>query len=188
MRWIHHPAQLVAGDVCFMLNCGRLISPEQLALHRHNLVVHASDLPKGQGWSPMTWQILEGASRIPITLFEAIAELDSGPIYLQQQLHLQGHELVNEWRSLLAQATKELCLEWLDRHHEVVAAAWPQLGEPSRYERRRPIDSQLDPEGTLAEQFNLLRVVDNQNYPAFVRLGGRSFQIHVLGENDESKN
>ena len=188
VRWIHHPAQLVAGDVCFMLSCGRLISPEQLALHRHNLVVHASDLPKGQGWSPMTWQILEGASRIPITLFEAIAELDSGPIYLQQQLHLQGHELVNEWRSLLAQATKELCLEWLDRHHEVVAAAWPQLGEPSRYERRRPIDSQLDPEGTLAEQFNLLRVVDNQNYPAFVRLGGRSFQIHVLGENDESKN
>ena len=63
----------------------------------------------------MSWQILEGVSRIPVTLFEAVVELDSGPIYLQQYLHLQGHELVNEWRSLLAQPTNELCLEWLDR-------------------------------------------------------------------------
>jgi methionyl-tRNA formyltransferase len=30
--------------------------------------VHESALPQGQGWSPMTWQILEGASPIPVTL------------------------------------------------------------------------------------------------------------------------
>ena len=186
VRWIHNFAQLAVGDVCLFLSCGRLISAEQLALHRHNLVVHASDLPKGQGWSPMSWQILEGVSRIPVTLFEAVVELHSGPIYLQQHLQLQGHELVNEWRSLLARATNEICLEWLDRYREVMAAAQPQLGEPSYYERRRPIDSQLDPERTLAEQFNLLRVVDNKNYPAFFSMSGRTFSIQVLGENGNS--
>ena len=50
---------LVAGDICILLSC-ELLDKEQLALHKHNLVVHESDLPKGQGWSPMTWQILEG--------------------------------------------------------------------------------------------------------------------------------
>ena len=44
----------------------------------------------------MTWQVLEGASSIPITLFEAVVELDAGPIYLQQQITLQGPELMEE--------------------------------------------------------------------------------------------
>ena len=86
VRWIHDPCQLASGDVCLLLSCGRMLSAEQLALHCHNLVVHESALPQGQGWSPMTWQILEGASSIPITLIEATAALDAGPIYFQQQI------------------------------------------------------------------------------------------------------
>ena len=56
------------------------------------------------------------------TLFESVAELDAGPIYLQKQIDLQGHEFVEEWRVLQAQATLELCLAWFDRHRE----CWPQ--------------------------------------------------------------
>ena len=186
VRWIHNPEQLSAGDVCLLLSCGRLLSADQLALHRHNLVVHESDLPQGQGWSPMTWQILEGASCIPITLFEATAELDAGPIYLQQQIQLRGPELVEEWRAMQAKATLELCLAWLDRYQEIVAAARPQSGEPTHYHRRRPADSQLDPERSLVEQFNLLRVVDNQDYPAFFNWRGRSFQIHIVRKNGDN--
>ena len=51
VRWIHHPAQLAAGDVCLLLSCGRLLSADQLALHRHTLVVHESALPQGPGWT-----------------------------------------------------------------------------------------------------------------------------------------
>ena len=179
VRWIHHPAQLAVGDVCLLLSCGRLLTAEQLALHRHNLVVHASALPQGQGWSPMTWQILEGASTIPITLFEATVDLDAGPIYLQQRIDLRGHELVEEWRVLQAQATVELCLAWFDRHRELLAAAQPQQGEASHYRRRRSADSELDPHRSLAEQFELLRVVDNERYPAFFHWGNRRFSLQV---------
>lgn len=182
VRWIHHSAQLAAGDVCLLLSCSRLLSAEQLALHRHNLVVHESALPQGQGWSPMTWQVLEGASTIPITLFEAVPQLDAGPIYLQQQIDLQGSELVEEWRALQAEPTLELCLVWLNHYHAVVAAAQHQLGEPSHYSRRRPADSQLGPERSLAEQFNLLRVGDNQSYPAFFHLGGRRYSVQIRSD------
>ncbi len=188
MRWIHDPSQLASGDICLLLSCGRLLSAEHLALHRHNLVVHASALPRGQGWSPMTWQILvEGASTIPITLFEATAELDAGPIYMQQQIELQGHGLVEEWRALQAQVTFELCLAWFDRYRVVVAAAQPQHGEASYYRRRRPADSQLDPERSLAEQFNLVRAVDNQSYPAFFPWRGRRCIIHVRSDGADAK-
>ena len=182
VRWIHTPSALCSGDVCLLLSCGRLLSSQQLALHRHNLVVHGSALPQGQGWSPMTWQILEGGSSIPITLFEAVADLDAGSIYLQQKIALQGHELVEEWRVLLAKATSELCLAWFDRHQEVVNAAQLQHGEASHYRRRRPADSQLDPELSLAEQFNLLRVVDNQSYPAFFHWRGRRYILNLQSD------
>ena len=179
VRWIHTPAALFPGDVCLLLSCGRLLSSRQLALHQHNLVVHASALPQGQGWSPMTWQILEGANSIPITLFEADADLDAGSIYLQYQMALQGQELAEEWRVLLAQATSDLCLAWFDRYKEVVSSFQPQQGEASHYRRRRPADSELDPERSLAEQFNLLRVVDNKSYPAFFHWRGREYVLQV---------
>ena len=118
VRWIHTPSALGAGDVCLLLSCGRLPSSQQLALHRHNLVVHASALPQGQGWSPMTLQILEDASSIPITLFEAVADLYAGSIYLQQKIALQGQELAEEWRVLLTLATSDLCLAWFDPYEE----------------------------------------------------------------------
>ena len=179
VRWIHNSAQLAPGDVCLLLSCSRLLSADQLALHRHNLVVHESALPYGQGWSPMSWQILEGASSIPITLFEAVSDLDAGPIYLQQQITLHGDELVEEWRALQAKATLELCLAWFDRYQEVVSAAQPQHGEPTFYRRRRPADSRLSPELSLAEQFNLLRIVDNKDYPAFFHWLGRRYSVQI---------
>jgi methionyl-tRNA formyltransferase len=168
--------------VCLLLSSGRLLNADQLALHRHNLVVHESALPQGQGWSSMTWQILEGASSIPITLFVAVADLDAGPIYLRKQIAPQGHELVDEWRSLQARATFYLCLDWFDRHHEVVAALKPQYGEASHYRRRRPTDSRLDPELSLAEQFNLLRIVDNQRYQASFLWRGRRYILNLQSE------
>ena len=74
---------------------------------------------------------------------------------------------MDECRALQARDTFDLCLTWFDRHHEVVQAAQPQCGDVSFYPRRRPADSRLDPELSLAEQFNLLRVVDNQLYRPF---------------------
>ena len=130
----------------------------------------------------MTWQILDGASSIPVTLFEAVADLDSGPIYLQQEITLQGHELVDEWRALQARTTLDLCLTWFDRHHEVVKAAQPQCGDVSCYPRRRPSDSQLDFELSLAEQFNVLRVVDNGRYPAFFYAHGRRYILNFQSD------
>jgi methionyl-tRNA formyltransferase len=182
VRWIHTPSALCTGDVCLLLSCGRLLNADQLALHRYNLVVHESALPKGQGWSPMTWQILEGASSIPITLFEAVADLDAGPIQLQQEITLQGHELVEEWRTLQARATFDLCLAWFDRYQEAVNAAQPQQGEVSYYRRRRPADSELDPNRSLVEQFNVLRVVDNQRYPAFFYANGRRYILNLKSD------
>lgn len=179
LRWIHNHQNLHPGDVCFLLSYGRLIAEKWIALHRHNLVVHASALPHGKGWSPMSWQILEGVDTIPLTLFEAVADLDAGMIHAHGEIRLRGNELAVEWQQLQADATIRLCIQWLKDYPDNVDKAMPQQGEESFYGRRRPEDSRLDPTLSLQEQFPLLRVVDNEAYPAFFDLKGRRYFLHI---------
>jgi methionyl-tRNA formyltransferase len=96
--WVHDPKDVVPVDVYFLLGCGQLVSSATMALFKHNLVVHESDLPLGKGWSPLTWQILEGENKISAILIETAEKVGSGPIYLQKSMHFKGNELIDELR------------------------------------------------------------------------------------------
>ena len=93
-RIIYDHADVEQGDVLCLLSCEKIF--KRLDLNAYNLVVHESDLPKGKGWSPLTWQILEGKNEIPITLFEAEASVDSGIIYDKKYITYNGSELLDE--------------------------------------------------------------------------------------------
>ena len=62
---------IAAGDISFYLGCIKISPPEVLALCRRNLVVHEGALPRDRGFSPLTWQIIDGQNEIPICLLEA---------------------------------------------------------------------------------------------------------------------
>ncbi|HEX9072683.1 MAG TPA: UDP-glucuronic acid dehydrogenase [Pseudolabrys sp.] len=165
------------GAVAFYLGCVYVTPSQILARNRRNLVVHESDLPKGRGFSPLTWQILEGRGRIPVCLLEAINEVDSGPVIYRDALECEGHELIGELREKLGDMTVSLCRRFLAE--TIPPAGMPQLGERSFYSRRRPSDSRLDPARTIAEQFDLLRVVDNERYPAWFEHRGCRYRIKI---------
>ena len=179
LRWVHRPADIENGDIAFLLSLGQIAPPAVLNRNAHNLVVHESALPQGRGWSPLTWQILEGKNDISVTLFEAGASVDSGHIYAQETLHFAGHELVHELRAAQAAATIRLCRAFVENYPGIAARGRPQIGTASHYPRRRPDDSRLDPDKTLHEQFNLLRVADPDRYPVFFELNGHRFEIRI---------
>lgn len=129
--WTHRAETLPAGDTCFCLSYGRIVGAQTRARHRHTLVVHESALPHGRGWSPMTWQVLEGASRIPVTLLEAVDAVDGGPILWQTWMALDGTELVDDLRRKQAQATRMLCHAFVAEYPD--SADW---GAPSMGSRR----------------------------------------------------
>lgn len=165
------------GAVAFFLGCLRITPPEVLARNRRNLVVHASDLPRGRGFSPLTYQIMEGLNRIPVCLLDAVEAVDSGPVVYREWIDYEGHELVGELRQKLGAMTVELCRRFVEE--PAPPSGVPQQGEPSIYPRRRPADSALDPEQTIAAQFDLLRTVDNDNYPAYFDLRGHRYVIRI---------
>jgi len=177
--WTHEVRRLRAADFCFYISCGQIVGLNILKQYRNNLVVHESDLPQGKGWSPLTWQILEGQNFIPVTLFEAAEKVDSGVIYAQEWISFEGHELVGELRAAQAKATIGLCKKFIESYPEILSQAREQQGHETFYPRRRPTDSQLDQEKSLTEQFQLLRVVDNENYPAYFELYNRKYLLLI---------
>lgn len=167
-------------DVVFLLSYSKIISAEELRLNKHNLVVHESNLPEGKGWSPLTWQVIEGKNDIRITLFEADEKVDSGKIYLRKNMHFNGDELVDELRKKQAEYTLEMCLEFINNYNKLINSAYDQAGESTYYPRRYPQDSELDINKTMNEQFNLLRTVDNDKYPAFFYKNNKKYIIKIF--------
>lgn len=167
------------GDFCFCLSFSQIVSQEIRKKFKNTLVVHESDLPQGKGWAPMTWQILEGKNRIPVSLIEAVDAVDAGAIYLQEWIELTGIELNPEWRHLQAHATMQLCKKWVQMYPQVIQQARAQTGVSTYHPKRTPKDSRIDPHQTLSKQFNLLRVVDNDDYPAFFELNGQCYRLKI---------
>jgi methionyl-tRNA formyltransferase len=183
-KFVDAYAEVPEGAVAYYLGCLRITPPEILMRNRRNLIVHASNLPKGRGFSPLTWQILEGRSRIPICLIDAAELVDSGAVVYRDWVDFAGHELIDELRDGIGAKTIELCMRFLAEG--TPPKGEPQTGVPSTYGRRRPADSRLDPTKSIVEQFNLLRVVDNQRYPAWFEHLGHQYRILVekLTERD----
>lgn len=176
---VHKPEEIPSGDFVFYLGCGKIVPRPVLERNRHNLVIHASDLPKGRGWSPHIWQILEGKNEIPVCIFDAVEELDNGKIYFKEMCKFNGTELIDELRKVLSKVIIGMCLRFAREYPVIAEKGVAQIGEPTFYRKRTKEDSRLDPNKTIREQFNLLRVVDNDKYPAFVEINGRRYILKI---------
>lgn len=180
VKLLHRHNEVVEGDILVLLSCERIF--KALHLNQHNLVVHESLLPKGKGWSPMTWQVLEGKSVIPVTLFEAKESVDSGDIYDCINIQLDGTELIDELREKQAHATIKVVKEFVISYPNIKVRQ--QEGEESFYPKRRPQDSRLDSSKSIIEQINLLRVCDNERYPAYFEWNGQKFILKIYKSNE----
>jgi RimJ/RimL family protein N-acetyltransferase len=176
---VHEEKDLSSADFCFYLSFSRVVSKVTLDLFRHNFVVHSSDLPEGRGWSPLTWQILEGKNEIPTVLFEASEKVDSGQIYSKQELKFEGHELINEIREAQGTLIVSMVKSLIEDYPRSLFNGIQQSGKGSYYPRRRSVDSKVDPESSLRQVFLQLRVADNDNYPAFFELNGHKYELRI---------
>jgi len=173
-------------DIVFILSYHKIIEKEFLKYHQHNIVIHASALPKGKGWAPMFWQILEGKNKIPFSMFEASIGVDDGDIYMQKNLQLIGYELNSQLRDKQATFTIDMCLEFI-KDYEIYKIPKKQSGEESFYLKRGAEDSELDITKSIDEQFNLLRIVDNEVYPAFFYKNGKKYILKLEEAEDENR-
>lgn len=167
---------LIGGDVLFLVSCHELISPSLRAKYRKTLLLHASDLPQGRGWSPHIWSVLENQSRIVVSLLEADEPVDTGAIWAKVAFELEGHELYDEINAKLFDAELKLLDVAVRDFDRIQPTLQPATGT-SYYRRRVPEDSKIDINASIDQQFALLRVCDPARYPAYFEKDGYTYEI-----------
>jgi methionyl-tRNA formyltransferase len=176
--------ELAGGDMLFLVSCSQIIGAAEREKFPTILVLHASDLPQGRGWSPQVWSVLNGEREITVCVLEAADPVDSGPVWIRSRLRLEGHELLPEINDKLFTAELALMTRVVENHRAL--APTPQRGEPGpKLRRRTPADSRLDANKSIADQFDLLRIVDNDRYPAFFDHRGKRYLIRIEKAADE---
>jgi len=165
-------------EIVFILNYTKILKKNFLKKNLLNLIIHASDLPKGKGFAPLQWQILEKKNKINICLFEAIEKFDSGRIFLKDYVLLKGDELYNEIRYHQSKVIFKMIKFFLKKYPNVTSKK--QIGKSTFYKKRYPKDSELNINTSIKKQFNKMRIANNEKWPNFFYYKNKKFIIKIF--------
>jgi len=175
IKLINKSVDVTQGDFLFLIACHEIIKKNIRERFKHVLVIHESDLPHGKGWSPVQWLILEDVKTI--TLFEAADKVDTGDIWAKQHTKFEGHELANEINEKIFAVILSLMDLAINEVDKIKPYKQEKIDEP-HFPKRIPADSEIDINKSIVEQFNLLRIADNERYPcSYDVVGANSIDI-----------
>lgn len=180
---VRSTSDLVGGDILFLISCSEVIDYDARAKFKKALVIHASDLPKGRGWSPHIWEILNGAKYITVSLLEADDKVDSGDIWKKVRVNIPETAMWQEINQLIFETELALMDFAIENMLEIVPYK-QSIEMPSYWPKRKPEDSEIDISKSIEQQFNLLRVSDNARYPTFFYKNGKKFKLTMESVNE----
>ncbi len=169
--------ELLGGDLMLILSCEKILPKKYLDLYKSSVVVHPSKVPHGKGWSPLAWQVEEELNKIPVSLFEAVEDVDAGDVYLVDYIDLEGHELNEEIKHKQGEITLKMVNHYIKNFSTIHPT--PQTGDESFYPKRTKKNSELDINKSINNQFNKFRVVDNERYPAHFYKNGVEYVVKI---------
>jgi methionyl-tRNA formyltransferase len=175
---------LSGGDLLFLISCSEVVNLEDRMKYSKSLVLHASDLPKGRGWSPHIWELIDGVEYITLTLLEAEDKVDSGKVWKKIKIPVAKNLLWDEINELLFNAELALVDFAIEHNGSVVPYEQINSTEATYYPQRTKLDSLIDPDQSIASQFNKIRVCDPERFPAYFNLHGKKYKL-ILEKIDE---
>ncbi|MGX4730665.1 formyltransferase family protein [Pseudomonas corrugata] len=174
---VRQKKELSGGEILFLISCAEIIGAEERSAYQACLVLHASDLPHGRGWSPHIWQLIEGVEELTLSLLEAEDKVDSGRIWQKVKFLIPKHALWDEINKRLFDAEIELIDLAVHNFDAICPTAQDSDIIPTYYPRRSPSDSRIDPMQNITSQFDKIRVCDPNRFPAFFEMHGNKYKI-----------
>lgn len=166
------------GELLFLISCSVKVPESVTSLYKHTLVLHASDLPHGRGWSPHIWQVLEGKQNIMLSMLEAASEIDTGRICKKISIELLPTDLYDDINKKLFNAEVQL-VEFAIENFDQLKFEDQDGREATYYSKRTVKDSELDTSKNIADQFNLMRVCDPERYPSYFIIHGKKYLLKL---------
>ena len=182
---VRQKKDLSGGDILFLISCAEIIDSRDRNAYTSCLVLHASDLPQGRGWSPHIWSILEGKTELTLTLLEASNKVDSGKIWKKLNFQVSKHALWDEINHQVFEKELQLIDFAINNFNSVSPKPQDLNIEPTYYAKRTPTDSVIDPFKSIESQFDKIRVCDPKRFPAYIELYGEKYKITLEKINDK---
>ena len=109
-------------------------------------------------------------------------KIDHGDIVLQSNLLLNGLELYEELRVLQANKILKMINHIINIFPNIKLKK--QKGKSTFYKKRNKLDSKMNINKSIKSQFNKLRIVNNEQWPAFFYYKNKKFIIKIF-DNDK---
>lgn len=136
------------------------------------IIFHMTDVPFGRGGSPLQNLISRGIYETKISALRCVKELDAGPVYLKRPLLLHGN--AEEIYQRVAMVVEGMIVEIIEKQPKPL----PQQGEPVRFRRRKPEESDISKVESLQKAFDYIRMLDADGYPrAFLETENLRFEF-----------
>jgi len=160
-----------------LLGNTKIINSKLLKNNKLNITVHESSLPKDKGFSPIQYQIIKNKNIINSCLIELDEKIDSGDILDSLKIYFTGNELYEEIRNIQSKKTFQLITKFLKKYPNFKRKK--QIGKSNYLKRRYPKDSEININKTIKENFNLLRISNNKEWPSFFRYRGNKYILKI---------
>jgi methionyl-tRNA formyltransferase len=146
--------------------------PPEIVKNHECVCFHMTDVPYGRGGSPLQNLILRGHRHTRLTALRMVEEFDAGPVYLKEDLSLEGsaEEIYIRASYLSARMIRQII--------EQKPTPLPQTGKPVLFERRKPQESRIPEFNKLRELHDFIRMLDADGYPpAFIEYNGFRYEF-----------
>ena len=146
--------------------------PDEIINNYECVCFHMTDVPYGRGGSPLQNLIVRGHRHTKLTALRMVEDLDAGPVYLKEDLCLEGNaeEIYIRASYLSAQMIRRIIEEQPEPQ--------PQIGEVVAFKRRKPDESRIPALRDLKALYDFIRMLDAEGYPrAFLEHAGFRYEF-----------
>jgi methionyl-tRNA formyltransferase len=155
----------IQPDWIFFFHWSEIV-PESIFNEFRCVVIHTGNLPDDRGGSPIQNQILKGTVSTRVNLIEMKSEVDSGGIYTNKQITLQG-SLRDIWFTIAGVAS-DLIIECVQKKLSPI----PQSGNSNSYKRRKNNELIFEDSKDISYIYDQIRMLDAEDYPnPYIQIG-----------------
>ena len=135
------------------------IIPKDIFLNYECIVFHMTDLPYGRGGSPLQNLIIRGFESTKISAIRVQDGIDTGDIYLKNDLELHGsaYDIFKRGNIII----NNMIVKILKKRIDPV----PQNGKVTLFKRRKPEQSNIEKLRTINKVYDYIRMLDADGYP-----------------------
>ncbi len=150
------------------------IIPKEIYEKYNCIVFHMTDLPYGRGGSPLQNLIVRGYKKTKISAIKVERGIDTGDIYIKEELNLEGKA-----EEIFKRASKIIFEKMIPEILEKNITPYPQKGEIVEFKRRKPSQSNIGELESVEKIYDYIRMLDAEGYPkAYIKVNDIKYEFY----------